>query len=76
MAADGKGVLDWSDPDLDFWPMTDLSTLNLSWLDQTDLRGNLGAVRTSTGFGDETRSTTVEGRDLQASALVSFYAAL
>lgn len=26
--------IDWLDPDLDFWPETDLSVPNLTWLDQ------------------------------------------
>lgn len=39
MAVDGKGIIEWPDPDLDFWPMSDLSSLNLSWLDQVELQG-------------------------------------
>lgn len=41
--ADDRGTFEWPDPDLDFWPMSDLSGLNLSWLEQAELRGNCDA---------------------------------
>lgn len=68
MEADGKGTLEWPDPDLDFWPMSELSALNLSWLDQAELHGNNDASEAYERLvtSGEAKATSRSGQEVSA----------
>ena len=65
METDGNGTLVWPDPDLDFWPMSELSALNLSWLDQAELQGNSDALEPYDRLmaGGEAKATNRGGQE-------------
>ena len=73
MEADGNGTLEWPDPDLDFWPMSELSALNLSWLDQAELHGNSDASETLDRMmpGDKAKATSRGGQKVAARVSLS-----
>jgi hypothetical protein len=71
----------WKDPDLDFWPLENLSDINLSWLDHQELAdmngngnlANLGAgaqgVSGSPDVGGGSGKVSPKSRSLELSAL-------
>ena len=76
METDGNGTLEWPDPDLDFWPMSELSALNLSWLDHAELHGNSDAADAYDRLMPATEAKATSRGAQEASARVSLSARL